>query len=77
MRAFVFKIGEKRAGGAVQHAQTGSVGGVLEGAVAAVAVQAVWKPGRLTDVNIVAAIVVEVAGRDAMVSIYVDAARAV
>src|SRR5258708_1749892 len=47
LHAFVFKIGEERAGRGVEHADTGFFCNILECAVTAIVVEAIREPSRL------------------------------
>ncbi len=77
LEAAIVEIGEESARGIVEDADTGFLGDVFEGAVAAIAVEAVGQSGWLTDIEIVKAVVVVVAGRDTVVAIDVDADGAI
>ena len=73
----VLKVGEQSAGGTVEHADAGFFRYVFKGSVTAVAVKPVWQSGRLADIEVIEAVIVEVARRHAIVGINVDADGAV
>jgi len=77
LAARVGEVGEDRTGGAIEHADSGLFGHIGECAVPAVLVEPVGQAGRLADIDVVQAIAVEVANRDAVVAVDVDAACAV
>ena len=77
LAAVVVEIGEQRAGRVFQDPQAGGFGDVFERSVAAVAIEAIGQARRLANIEIVEAVVVDVGDRDAVVSVDVDAARAV
>src|ERR1700722_4586232 len=60
-----------------QEAQTRSISDVLEGSIAAIAIEAVGKSGGLANVEIVEAVVVDVGDRDSVMAVDVDAASGV
>ena len=73
----VLKVGEQSARGVVEHADSGLFRYVFKGSVAAVAVEPIWQSGRLADIEIVEAVIVEVARRHAIVAVNVNAACAI
>src|SRR5258708_2522912 len=77
LHTLIFEIGEQRAGGGVEHTDAGFFGDVVEGAVAAIAIETIGKSRRLADVEVVETVVVNVGGGEAVVAVDVDAARAV
>src|SRR6185312_14921442 len=75
--SLVFEIGEKRAGSVVENAEAGLFRYVLECSVTAIAIEPVRQAGGLADIEIVEAVIVEVAHRDTVVAVDVDADGAV
>ena len=69
--AVVVDVGKERLRRVVEDADARLVRDVLEGRVAAVAVQAIGQSGRLSDVQIVEAISVHIADRDALMAVRV------
>ena len=77
LQTSVLKVGEERAGSVVQYTDAGLFGDILKRSVAAVAVEPIGQSRRLADVQVVVAIIVEVAGGHAVVAIHINAARAI
>ena len=77
LQATIFEIGEQRAGSGIKDSDAGFFRDVFERAVAAVSVEAVWQARRLTDVEVVETVVVEISCSDAVVAVNVDAGSAV
>src|SRR5882724_5641383 len=77
LKPLVFKIREQRAGRSVQDANTRFFRNIFECSIATVVVQPVGKSSRLADIEIVETIVVKIACRQAIVSVHIDAARAI
>ena len=77
LTSVVVEIGKERAGGVFEESDAGRFGDVLEGAVAAVAIKPVGQAGGLANVEIVEPVAIDVADRDAIVAVDVDAAGAV
>ena len=77
LTAPVVEICKQSAGGAVEHANAGLLGDVFKGAVAAIAIEAIGKAGRLAYIEVVKSIVVEVSGGDPIVAVNVDAAGSI
>ncbi len=73
----VVDVDKERAGRVFEDAYAGSFGDVLECAVAAIAIETVRKSSGLADVEIVESVAVDVANRNAVVSVDIDAASAV
>src|SRR5207249_507083 len=71
------EVRKQRARRTVKHCNPCRLAGIFEGAVAAIAVEAVGEPGGLAHVEVVPAGVINVAHSDAGVSVDVDAARCV
>ena len=77
LHSLVLEIREEGAGRVVQHVHSGLLRHILEGSVAAIAIQAVGKPGGLANVQVVEAVVVDVSRRHAVVAIDIDPAGSV
>jgi len=77
LQATIFEIGEQRAGSGIKDSDGGFFRHIFERAVAAVSVEAVWQARRLTDVEVVETVVVEISCSDAVVAVNVDAGSAV
>ena len=75
--AVVVEVGENRAGRIFEQSDSGRLGDVLERSVAAIAIEPVGKAGGLADVEIVEAVAIDVADRNAVVAVDVDAAGAI
>ena len=71
------KVGEQGAGGIVEHADSGLFRYVFKGPVAPVAVKPIGQSRGLANIEIVEAVVVEVARRHAVVAVNVHADRAI
>ncbi len=67
--AVVVDVGEERRGGVVQDAEARLVGDVFESRVAAIPVEPIGQSGRLGDVEILEAVAVHVADRDAVMPV--------
>ncbi len=50
LQTFVFEIGEDGASGGIEHAEAGLFGHIFKRSIAAIAIQAIGKAGRLTDI---------------------------
>ncbi len=68
------KVGKQGAGGIVENTDTGLVGDILEGPIAAIAVETIGKPCWLAYVEVIVAIAVKIADRQSVVSINVNTA---
>ncbi len=77
LAAVIVNVDEEGAGGVFDYAYAAGLRDVFEGAVAAIAVEAVGQASGLADVEIVEAVIVDVADGDAVVSVDVDAAGSV
>ncbi len=77
LQSLVLEIREEGAGCVIQHVHSGLLRHILEGSVAALAIEAVGKPRGLADVEIIEAVVVDVSRRQAVVAIDVDPAGSV
>ena len=75
--SLVFKVGEQGARSIVEHADAGFFRYVFKRPVAPVAVKPVWQARRLANIEIIEAVIVEVARRHAIVAVNVDAACAI
>ena len=77
LESVVAKVGEECACGVVEHIDAGLFCHVFEGAIAAIAVEAIGQAGGLADVEVVEAVVVEIADGEAVVAVDIDAAGAI
>ena len=77
LAAVIVEIGEQRARRIFQDPQAGRLGDVFERSVAAIAIETIGQAGRLANVKIVEAVVVDVSDRDSVVPVDVDARRAI
>ncbi len=73
LMAGVAEIGEQRAGGFVQNAEAGALGDVFGGAIGPDLVEAVGQAAGLADIDLVDAVVVDIADGDSLVAVDVDA----
>ena len=73
MKTAILKVGKKSTGGEIKHTDPGGFGYVFKCAIAAVSIESIWETRGLTNIKIIASIVVEVANRDTVVTVNVDA----
>ena len=75
LTAVVVEVGKQRAGSIFENAESRRFRDVLEGAVAAIAIETVRQAGGLADVEIVETVAVDVADRNAIVAVDIDARK--
>src|SRR5579859_839544 len=75
--AMVVEVGKERARRVVEQSQAGRFGNVFKRSVAAISVEPVGQPRRLTNVQIVEAVVVDIGNRNPVMAVNVDPRSAV
>src|SRR6202000_705442 len=70
-------VQEQRARGVFQQTCSGELGNVLKGPISTIAVQAIREPGGLANINVVESVAIDVTEAYAVVTVNIDAARAI
>lgn len=77
LKPSILKIGEESTRGVIQHTDSGFFGHVFESSVATIAIKPVGQSRWLANIQVIEAVIVEVASRNTVVAVHVDAARAI
>ncbi|MGA7708634.1 MAG: hypothetical protein WCD77_12665 [Acidobacteriaceae bacterium] len=73
----IIQVRKQRTRSGIQDAYAGLVGHILKRAIPAISIEAVRQTGWLADIDIIPTIPIKVAGRYAVVSVYINAAGSV
>ena len=77
LKPLIVEIREQSASATVQHAHRGFFSHILERSIASIAIEPVGKSRRLTDIQVIPSVAVEVSHGQTVVSVYVNAAGSV